>query len=144
MNDEKKTKKQLIQELKGLRREMSQLKTDINTREKLVVRALPMVFYTAKPEGTFEGTWVSQQIEKLTGFSPRQFIETPGFWSSRLHGNSSEPGEHGGGGEPQAKDIGINVIPMWNESRGGNEIVARKIVKKWSNFPRNRSRAHME
>jgi len=44
-----------------------------------------MLFYTAQPGGNFEGKWVSQQIEDLTGFSPRQFTETPGFWSSRLH-----------------------------------------------------------
>ena len=44
-----------------------------------------MVFYTAQPGDNFDGTWVSQQIEDLTGFSPRQFTETPEFWSSRLH-----------------------------------------------------------
>ena len=64
---------------------MSEFKTGAITREELIVNAVPIAFYTAETTDTFQGLWVSPQVEHITGFSPRQFTESPDFWSSRVH-----------------------------------------------------------
>jgi PAS domain S-box-containing protein len=85
MNDESKTRKRLILQPKRLGRQISRIKSNTKTREDLIVNALPMVFYTARTTGIFKRMWLSKQIERITGYSPRQFSRTPDFWSSRLH-----------------------------------------------------------
>jgi len=55
------------------------------TRERLILRTLPMAFYIAYPYGDYGGTWVSEQIEAISGFSPHKFIDNPELWASRLH-----------------------------------------------------------
>ena len=55
------------------------------TREGLIQKALPMAFYIASPFGEYGGTWVSDQIEKISGFNPKQFMNDKGLWAARLH-----------------------------------------------------------
>jgi PAS domain S-box-containing protein len=59
-----------------LRREHQQL---------LVLQSLPMVFYSAQATPELATTWISEQVEQITGFSPKQFTETTMFWQNRLH-----------------------------------------------------------
>ncbi len=53
--------------------------------QSLVLRSLPMAFYVAQPFNTYGGTWVSDQIDKIAGFTSEQFIKDINLWSSRLH-----------------------------------------------------------
>jgi PAS domain S-box-containing protein len=54
-------------------------------RQALILRTLPAVMYSAKPSGDYGALWVSENIEALTGFSPRCFLDDSSFWVTRLH-----------------------------------------------------------
>ena len=67
------------------RREIEAALRESGARQVLLLRALPMAFYVAQPFGDYGGTWVSEQIDRISGFTSRQFIEDIHLWSSRLH-----------------------------------------------------------
>jgi PAS domain S-box-containing protein len=54
-------------------------------RQALIFRTLPVVMYSAKPSWDYGALWVSENIEVLTGFSPRCFLDDSSFWATRLH-----------------------------------------------------------
>ena len=43
-------------------------------RQALILRTLPVVMYSAKPSGDYGALWVSENIEAMTGFSPRSLL----------------------------------------------------------------------
>jgi PAS domain S-box-containing protein len=60
------------------------------TRQNLVLASLPMALYAAEPRASagepgFRATWISENVERITGLSPARFVEDPDFWASRLH-----------------------------------------------------------
>ena len=59
-------------------------------RQELILRTLPVVMYSAKPSGDFGALWVSENIEAMTGFSPRCFLDDSSLWASRLHPHDQE------------------------------------------------------
>ena len=54
-------------------------------REALILRTVPAVMYSAKPSGDYGALWVSDNIEALTGYFPRSFLDDSSLWASRLH-----------------------------------------------------------
>ncbi len=54
-------------------------------RQSLILDSLPMAFYTATVSGDYGGTWVSEQIHKISGFSSQQFLSEPEVWAARVH-----------------------------------------------------------
>ena len=63
----------------------------VNMEHKtLILRSLPIVFYTALGAENLATTWISEQVEQLTGFPPERFIEDTGFWTGRLHPDDRE------------------------------------------------------
>jgi PAS domain S-box-containing protein len=54
-------------------------------REALILRTVPVVMYSAKPSGDYGALWVSENIEVLTGYSPRSLLDDSSLWASRLH-----------------------------------------------------------
>lgn len=54
-------------------------------REALILRTVPVAMYSAKPSGDYGALWVSENIEALTGYSPRFFVDDSSLWASRLH-----------------------------------------------------------
>jgi PAS domain S-box-containing protein len=54
-------------------------------RQDFLLRSLPMAFYTAESSGNLATTWISEQVERLTGLSPAQFLSDPMFWTKRIH-----------------------------------------------------------
>jgi len=58
--------------------------------QELVLRTLPVVMYSAKPSGDYGALWVSENIESITGFSPRHFLDDSSLWASRLHTHDRE------------------------------------------------------
>ncbi len=46
--------------------------------------------YSAKPSGDYGALWVSENIEAVTGFSPRFFLDDSSLWASRLHPHDHE------------------------------------------------------
>ena len=59
-------------------------------RQALILNSLPIAFYTVNVSGDFATTWVSENLEQVTGFAPRMFIERPQFWATRLHPEDRE------------------------------------------------------
>lgn len=58
---------------------------DTQTKQDVILNALPIVTYSAKPSGSFGALWVSSNIQAVSGFPSTQFLEDPDFRMSRLH-----------------------------------------------------------
>ena len=58
---------------------------DSEVQRAAVLRAVPVVLYRASTAGEHDSLWVSENVERLTGFAAGRFTDTPGFWASRLH-----------------------------------------------------------
>lgn len=54
-------------------------------RETLILSYLPMAFYTAQPFRDFCTIWVSEQIDRISGFLPERFNNEPHLRISRIH-----------------------------------------------------------
>ncbi len=59
-------------------------------REALILGYLPMAFYTTKPSGNFGWMWVSEQIDRISGFLSDEYIRNPKLWMSRIHPDDRE------------------------------------------------------
>ncbi|HET6674173.1 MAG TPA: PAS domain-containing protein, partial [Nitrospiraceae bacterium] len=60
------------------------------TKENLVMRALPIVHYSAEASGEYDALWVSDNIRQVSGFSGSAFLKEPGLWVARLHPDDRE------------------------------------------------------
>jgi diguanylate cyclase (GGDEF)-like protein/PAS domain S-box-containing protein len=54
-------------------------------REALILGSLPMAFYTVDPDALFAWKWVSNQIDRITGFHPEEYLHNHSLWVSRIH-----------------------------------------------------------
>lgn len=54
-------------------------------RQKLIQKTLPVCFYTVRPTPDLPTTWVSEQVEALTGYPPSAFTDSSTFWTRNLH-----------------------------------------------------------
>ena len=59
-------------------------------RQALLLRSLPMALYTLSRSPPHELSWISEHVDRVAGFGPAAFRETPGFWASRLHPDDRE------------------------------------------------------
>ena len=59
-------------------------------RENLILRSLPMAFYNVQFFNNDSQLWVSEQIDRISGFTGNTFIEDQNFWSSRVHPDERE------------------------------------------------------
>lgn len=85
-------------------------------RQALILRTLPVVMYSAKPLGDFGALWVSENIEALTGFSPRLFLDDTSLWASRLHPHDRERALNEFEKLPQAGTLATEY--RWQTSNG--------------------------
>lgn len=90
MDDNKKTKEQLIEELKELRnrvsagaRKESRL-TSIDQLERVLADS-PAVIYTCEPDADFAVTYISDNVKTRMGCDASEFLDDPGFWRKRIH-----------------------------------------------------------
>ncbi len=51
----------------------------------LILESLPIVSFTCNADRDFEITFVSNTIEEVTGYAPRQFLQDRLFWQSNIH-----------------------------------------------------------
>ncbi len=61
-----------------------------HARQALVLRSVPIVMYSAKPSGDYGALWVSENVETVTGYSPKCFVDDSSLWASRLHPDDQE------------------------------------------------------
>jgi diguanylate cyclase (GGDEF)-like protein/PAS domain S-box-containing protein len=54
-------------------------------RETLILSYLPMAFYSARPSGNPDWIWVSEQIDRISGFRAEEYVKNPQLWISRIH-----------------------------------------------------------
>lgn len=71
-----------LEELVGQR--SSQLKKS-EAHLSQVLSSSPVVIYTAKAEGDYALTYVSENVKELFGYSAEQYFEDPGFWIKHIH-----------------------------------------------------------
>ncbi|UCD75873.1 MAG: PAS domain S-box protein [Phycisphaerales bacterium] len=67
------------------RKKAEQALKESEARHELILHSLPMAFYIAQPFGQYGGTWVSEQIHQITGFTSEDFIANSRLWALRLH-----------------------------------------------------------
>ncbi len=56
-----------------------------NTRLHHLLGASPAVIYSSKVSGDYGVSYVSENISKLLGYSPQEFLKTSGFWLNHIH-----------------------------------------------------------
>lgn len=56
-----------------------------NTRLQHLLGASPAVIYSSKFSGDYSVTYVSENIYKLLGYRPHEFLRTSGFWLNHIH-----------------------------------------------------------
>jgi PAS domain S-box-containing protein len=58
----------------------------VEERQSLVIRSLPIAFYTAEPNATFSGPrYLSESIAGTVGFEAKDFTEDVDLWTARIH-----------------------------------------------------------
>lgn len=98
MEDQYKTKAQLIDELVKMRQRIHELEAleakhkqieeaahMVEERLKYLFTSSPGVIYSCKPSGDYGATFISENITSQLGYEAHEFIEDPGFWADRIH-----------------------------------------------------------
>jgi PAS domain S-box-containing protein len=57
----------------------------VNAWERQLLSASPAVIYSFKASGDFAPTFVSENIKRLLGYAPREYLDNPNFWRERVH-----------------------------------------------------------
>jgi PAS domain S-box-containing protein len=97
-DDEKKTKKQLMDELSALRQRVGDLEafeaerkaiaTELKgTRQRLqyLLAVSPAIIYTTKATGDYACTFVSENLRAIMGYTPQEMTTDPKGWPDHLH-----------------------------------------------------------
>jgi PAS domain S-box-containing protein len=103
MDDQKKTNKQLVAELVGLRRrikalesvqtEREAIETELNSarqRYQYLLAVSPAIIYTTQASGDFACTFVSDNIDAIMGFAPHEMTTDAKCWPDRLHADDTK------------------------------------------------------
>jgi diguanylate cyclase (GGDEF)-like protein/PAS domain S-box-containing protein len=72
------------------RRESERRLAEAEARYRTLVERLPVVSYVAEIGPAGRWLYVSPQIEGLLGYSPREWMENPELWASRIHPDDRE------------------------------------------------------
>jgi len=56
----------------------------------LILESLPIISYTRKADGNFGITFVSKNIEEITGYPASRFTEEENFWQDHIHPNDRQ------------------------------------------------------
>ena len=90
-DDEKKNKRQLIDELTALRQRVRALEAEASgharsgsTRQDLL-SASPAIIYTTKASDDFGCTFISENLRAIMGYSPEEMTTDPKTWPEHLH-----------------------------------------------------------
>lgn len=57
---------------------------NVKQRNRSLTENLDGIFWEADAE-TFEFTYISPQVEKITGYTAKEWMETPDFWQNHIH-----------------------------------------------------------
>ncbi|MEX5214963.1 MAG: PAS domain S-box protein [Nitrospiraceae bacterium] len=59
-------------------------------KQDFILRAMPIVTYSAKVAEDYGAFWVSDNVEQMSGFSNTTFVQNKQFWAMRLHPEDRE------------------------------------------------------
>src|SRR5215831_14229937 len=98
LDDDKKTKKQLVDELAALRQRVKDLEAFESerkaiaselkgTRQRLqyLLAVSPAIIYTTKATGDYACTFVSENLRAIMGYTPQEMTTDPKGWPDHLH-----------------------------------------------------------
>ena len=121
--DEKKSKKQLLEELVAFRRRIGDLETfEVErkaiaselkgTRQRLqyLLAVSPAIIYSTKASGDYSCTFVSENLRAIMGYTPQQMTTDPKGWPDHLHPDD-------------ASRVLSEMLPLI--SRGGGSVTYR-------------------
>lgn len=96
--DEKKTKKQLVEELAALRQRVSTLEPfetehkaieselkGMRQRLQYLLAVSPAIIYTTKASGDYACTFISENLRAIMGYTPQEMTTDPKCWPDHLH-----------------------------------------------------------
>jgi len=67
------------------RRLAEQALRERESHHALILRSVPIALYTARIDNGLSTVWISDQIERISGFAPQQFTADSAFWMGRMH-----------------------------------------------------------
>ncbi|MBJ7899959.1 MAG: PAS domain-containing protein [Cyanobacteria bacterium RI_101] len=73
------------QELERKVAERTQSLTQLQARLEFILSSNPAVIFTCRPDGNYDATFVSENIQTITGYSVKDFLTIPNFWADRIH-----------------------------------------------------------
>jgi PAS domain S-box-containing protein len=59
-------------------------------QQALILRSVPMATYVCRTSGNFGPTWMSENVERVSGFPSKRFVDEEQFWASRIHPDDYE------------------------------------------------------
>ncbi|MBI5404259.1 MAG: PAS domain S-box protein [Ignavibacteriae bacterium] len=54
-------------------------------QQNLILNSQSIIFYTTSVDKDFKTTWISEQVEEITGYPGKLFTDDNCFWSDRIH-----------------------------------------------------------
>lgn len=67
------------------RKQMEDVRSAVWDRMGQSLASSPAVIYSFKAYGDFAPTFVSDNIERVLGYAPNEYLKDPGFWRDRVH-----------------------------------------------------------
>jgi len=59
-------------------------------RQQLILATLPIAIFTSPLDPAIDTSWISGDVEKVTGFTVDQYLAEKDFWRNRLHADDRE------------------------------------------------------
>ncbi len=59
-------------------------------RQQLILATLPIAIFTSPLDPAIDTSWISGDVEKVTGFTVEQYLAEKDFWRNRLHADDRE------------------------------------------------------
>jgi two-component system, cell cycle sensor histidine kinase and response regulator CckA len=75
-------------------------------RQQLILATLPIAIFTSPLDPAIDASWISGDVEKVTGFTVEQYMAEKDFWRNRLHAGDRE-----------------RVLAAYKDPAAGDEIV---------------------
>ncbi len=69
----------------GERRHLAEVEAAAAARVSRLLDASPAVIYSFEAKGEFTPTFVSENITRLFGYAPSEYLDNPNFWRERVH-----------------------------------------------------------
>ena len=57
----------------------------LKERLEFLLASSPAMIYSCKPNGNYDATFVSKNIEVILGYKPEEFLSESGFWANHIH-----------------------------------------------------------